>query len=388
MRTTPLSWQAFVGRCVGCKVERERRREKGSKHEGEASGFHSAVTTGQKYVEVRAKRSVLIDKTSLEMGQEALKAMKSILLKESQELSSARQSRSDALEEREKAQDLAKQKSLEKDDVMKEVLELNSEIQGVKERLDALHAKLEQERCRQAQLEGESKQIENQKLELEATESRNADLEQEILRAQSVLRTERNTRIRLQAKLKAAIQQSTSHLHQQKEKLHDELCDLDNCIRSEKEEQSELKKKLKHFHQTLEKADADVSETLRSRRAKMETLHDRLMKSDDSPLKAEFRRASQRLQKEKEAVEVLKLQYNIILEEHSSQEKKLRHMKHEKERWKIEEKALREKVDEIANQSNSSCNEVSGRTSRRQHQMQQHSTTKRELFPENESNKD
>ena len=50
----------------------------------------------------------------------------------------------------------------------------------------------------------------------------------------------------------------------------------------------------------------------------MENLHDKLISSSDSPIKAEYRRAAQRLQKEKENAEALKLEVSI---ERAQQEK-------------------------------------------------------------------
>jgi chromosome segregation ATPase len=336
-----------------CGTERRKGKEgaekkasssaKKDKDEGKGASSISALHGGR-YVEVNAKKSVLIDTKSLEMSQEALRSLQKILQRERQGLSHAKEFRLHAIEDRAKAQDLLNAKLVEKEDVLKEVLQLREEIEGVKQRLDNLNLKVDEERDRQAQLETQSKHLEQQKVDLEAAESRKAELDQEVLRAQAVLRTERNTRIKLQAQLQASTQQSTAHLNQEKDTLHAELSDLDGSLRREREKQSQLKRKLQHFHAVLEKADSDVSATLQSRREKMERLHDQLMKSPDSPLKAEYRRASQRLQREKEEVEVLKLQYNILANDQESQEVKVKDMEETRQGWISEEKKLRDMI--------------------------------------------
>jgi len=341
-------WLPLLGMCgterrKGKEGAEKKPSSSAKKDEGKGASAISALHGGR-YVEVNAKKSVLIDTKSLEMSQEALRSLQKILQRERQGLSHAKEFRLHAIEDRAKAQDLLDAKLVEKEDVLQEVLQLREEIEGVKQRLDDLNLKVDEERDRQAQLETQSRHLEQQKVDLEAAESRKAELDQEVLRAQAVLRTERNARIKLQAQLQAAIQQSTAHLNQEKDTLHAELSDLDGSLRREREKQSQLKRKLQHFHAVLEKADSDVSATLRSRREKMEKLHDQLMKSTDSPLKAEYRRASQRLQREKEEVEVLKLQYNILANDQESQEVKVKDMEETRQGWISEEKKLRDMI--------------------------------------------
>ena len=54
--------------------------------------------------------------------------------------------------------------------------------------------------------------------------------------------------------------------------------------------------------------------------------------------------ASQRLQREKEEVEVLKLQYNILANDQESQEVKVKDMEETRQGWISEEKKLRDMI--------------------------------------------
>ena len=69
----------------------------------------------------------------------------------------------------------------------------------------------------------EARQIQEQTEELGTLARRQAELDQEILRAQEVLRTERKARTRAEAKLNADIQQATAKLHREEETFHQAL---------------------------------------------------------------------------------------------------------------------------------------------------------------------
>ena len=378
-------WLPLLG--WGCGLERRKAKEKPSSSASKGEGKEKRSSLhGGRYVQVNAKKSALIDEASLQMSQEALWSLQKILQRERSELEKAKEFHLHAIEDRTKAQDLVQQKLQEKEEVLKEVLHLSEEIEGVKQRLEDLNSKVSVERDKQAQLETQSNHLEQQKVDLDAAERRKGELDQELLRAQAVLRTERNTRIKLQAQLQAAIQQSTAPLNQEKDRLHADLSDLDDCLRREREKQNQLRHKLQQFHSVLKKADSDVSATLRKRREKMEKLHDQLMKSTDSPLKAEYRRASQRLQKEKEEVEVLKLQYNILSNERDSQEEKVKDMEEQRQSWILEEKKLREMIQSLTTQSESESAQYPQKNTALPSTSSERKQTARELFPNDANN--
>ncbi|QDZ20942.1 hypothetical protein HOP50_04g34660 [Chloropicon primus] len=325
------------------------RREKGKAGGGrvrETSGGEEPLLGGSGYVEVSAKGSLLIDGGSLEMGREAIGALRRTLEGAREDLSRAEDHHADEIHEREKAHDSVSERYAERDRVLKEVLDLSREIEGVKHRTDDLRAAMESERDTQARLEIEAKQQLERGAERDSLRRRNQELDEEIRRAQEILRTERDARTKAQAQANADIQQATAPLRQREENCQADITEADKAIKRRKDEQEHLRTKISSLNVALEQAESDVSSLLQSRRDKMDRLHDQLIKCTDSPMKAEYRRASQRLQKEKEDAEVLKLQANILAEQHKMQEERLLTLREKKSGWEEEERSLKAKIEE------------------------------------------
>ncbi len=295
---------------------------------------------GGKYVEVRASESVFIDAATLAMAQEAIRAAKRVLEREEGARARSAEDREEAMEARARAEAQSGLRCEERDRLLRALLERHKEIEAVEERVEALVAAVNAAREKRDSLDMAAKRTAEQRLAVEALEGRGGELDQEIVRAQNVLRTMRSARIKLQAQLQADTQQATRMLRQREERLSNGMSEDASAIRAERDEQKHLRDKLKRLELALSKADEDVAALLKKRRAKMEQMHDRLSKVDDSPLKAEYRRASQRLQKEREEADVLKLQYNILVDERESHEKKLVQLQEGRRIWAEEKRRL------------------------------------------------
>ena len=315
-----FSWGVLVGRC-GLRRGRapaKVARDDAGTDDRAPSGSIRSLLEGKGYVEINAKRSLLIDRTSLDMGREALASQRKILERAQDDLARAEGHHAETIVERERVQESLGQRYQERDRVLKEVLELSQEIEAIERRTAAVEADLGRERDTQAKLEMEARQIQEQTEELGALARRQAELDQEILRAQEVFRTEKKARTRTEAKLNADIQQATAKLHREEETFHQRTTETDESIKDQWDEQDHLRKKLERIKFAIATAEAEVKALLEKRRRKMENLHDKLISSSDSPIKAEYRRAAQRLQKEKENAEALKLEVSI---ERAQQEK-------------------------------------------------------------------
>mmetsp|Transcript_3414 Transcript_3414/g.12029 ORF Transcript_3414/g.12029 Transcript_3414/m.12029 type:complete len:373 (+) Transcript_3414:45-1163(+) len=345
----------LVGRCGAHrkhpKVPREgwdggSSRNASVPPEPSGGGGGLLLAGGEKYVEVRASESLLIDGESLEMGREALGALRRALESARLARAEAEETRNDAVVAREMAQDSVRERYAERDTVLGEVLELGREIERVELRRSDLEVELGCERETQARLESEAAECAERRSRLEHLWSRNAELDQEVARAREVVRTEKNARVKAQAQASADAQQATEALRQRQERVQSELADADAAIRREKDEQGHLRRKAKGIALALEQCEADVADLLQARRQKMDQLHDQLISIEDSPLKAEYRRASQRLQKEREETEVLRLQAAVLREQGETQERRLLAMRAKKEGWEEEEAKLRAELEE------------------------------------------
>ena len=265
---------------------------------------------GRGYVEVNARASVLIDATSLEMGREAISSLNKILQRERDVLAKAVEYNADSVRERGNAEVLVKDAEEERDGLLKQVMELKDEIERVKERSNEVSEEIFLEKERQSRIETEEKRISEEKVQLASIEKRNKEIDQEILRAQSLLRTERSARIKLQARLKADIQQSTLPFSQQEDRLQNDITETSGRIREEKKEQDHFKQKRKQLKDVIEKASSEYQSLLTQRRQMMSTIGEEI--GSDSPLKAEYRRARERLQNEKQEAEQLLRIYNSL----------------------------------------------------------------------------
>ena len=251
----------LVGRCGAHrkhpKVSREgwdggSSRNASVPPEPSGGGGGLLLAGGEKYVEVRASESLLIDGESLEMGREALGALRRALESARLARAEAEETRNDAVVAREMAQDSVRERYAERDTVLGEVLELGREIERVELRRSDLEVELGCERETQARLESEAAECAERRSRLEHLWSRNAELDQEVARAREVVRTEKNARVKAQAQASADAQQATEALRQRQERVQSELADADAAIRREKDEQGHLRRKAKGIALALE----------------------------------------------------------------------------------------------------------------------------------------
>lgn len=285
--------------CGGRRRRGRRGRNKvGPEPRGEAAptpGGTEAGVVGGGYVQVNTK-TVLIDDGFLAMSKSSLQALRGILASHTSALEASHAELNEASRERDAAEQSRREAASAASTISDEIDAACRRIRALDANIKGVHGELRTEQERHRELEAEWARLEVKRGEVERLEQRNCDFDREILRAQTLLKQERDTRVRLQARLHAETLEATLGERQRREALAEALELSTRQIAEERGTVRHLQDRCHHLAGVLARAEAEVTALREGREAKHKAMEERMKSIGDSPLKAEYRRAHLRLQ--------------------------------------------------------------------------------------------